>query len=249
MRTSSKTVLSAVCGCLFLTLVNAQVSAQDRPEVVVAADVTSSYVWRGFQEPDSWGSIQPSVAVSWKDVSLSVWAMTTAKSGMKEIDLNLAYTWKNWTFSLNDYYLYDGVAYFKQWWDGHSLEAAVAYSFGEQLPLTLTLNTFILGNSDKNPLSDKRYYSAYFQADYDFVAGPVEMTATLGLCPWNSPWMSEKEGFQVTNLSLKAAYPFDFMSVPVTAWGQFTYNPSLTSAPSDGRQRGIYPVAGLSFEF
>lgn len=251
MRTPSNTVLSVVFGFVFLLSGTAVLQAQDKPELSLSADLTSSYVWRGFQEPDSWGSLQPNVGVSWKEFTFSVWAMTTVKSGLKEIDLNLAYAWNNWTFSLNDYYFMDGTSsYFKQWWDAHSLEATVAYSFGEQFPLSLTYNTFILGNSDKNGINNKRYFSSYVQADYEFALGAVDMTASLGFCPWNSPWMSAKEGFQITNLSIKGAHPFECLSIPVVAWGQLSYNPSISSNhPSDGMQRGIYPVAGLSFEF
>lgn len=239
-------------------------NAQDKPEFFATADVTSSYVWRGFQEPDSWGSLQPSVGVSWKSVSLSAWAMTTVKSGLKELDLNVAYEWNNFNLSLNDYYFFSDVSYVKHWWDAHSLEATLAYSFGESFPLTLSYSTFLLGNSDRridlvsDPLAippfrevyGKRYYSSYVQADYEFTLGEVEMTATLGLCPWTSPWMSDKEGIQVTNIGLKATYPFEWASFPIKAWAQCVYNPSVASyGTADKMQRGIYPVAGLSFEF
>lgn len=250
MRILSKSLLSIVCGLLFLLMGFTTGKAQDKPEFFVSGDLTSSYVWRGFQEPDSWGSLQPTAGVSWKNLSFSMWAMTTVKSGLRELDLNLAYEWNNWNISLNDYYFFDDVPYFKNWWDAHSLEAGIGYTFGETLPLTVSYYTFILGNSDKNPLNNHRYYSSYLQADYSFNAGPLEMLATLGFCPWNSPWMGGKEGFQVTNLGIKGTYPFEFGSIPVKAWGQLTYNPSLTdNNPSDGTQRGIYPVAGLSFEF
>lgn len=250
MKFFPKPLVSIVCGLLLLMMGPLAGVAQDKPEFFAAADVTSSYVWRGFQEPDSWGSIQPTAGVSWKSFSLSMWAMTTIKSGLRELDVNLAYEWKNWNVSLNDYYFFDDVSYFKNWWDAHSLEASVGYSFGDALPLSISFNTFILGNSDKNPLNNNRYFSSYLQADYSFNAGPLEMLATLGFCPWNSPWMSSEEGFQVTNVGIKAIYPFEFSSIPVKAWGQLTYNPSLMSnRASDGTQRGIYPVAGLSFEF
>ena len=44
---------------------------QDKVEASVGADLVSSYIWRGQELGDV--SIQPSVSLSWKGLSLTVW--------------------------------------------------------------------------------------------------------------------------------------------------------------------------------
>ena len=44
---------------------------QDKVEASVGADLVSSYIWRGQELGDV--SIQPSVSLSWKGLSLTAW--------------------------------------------------------------------------------------------------------------------------------------------------------------------------------
>ena len=60
----------AICGGMLLGLPLAA-SAQNEVETEVGVDIVSSYIWRG---QDLGGvSIQPSIAISYKGLSLEAW--------------------------------------------------------------------------------------------------------------------------------------------------------------------------------
>ena len=52
---------------------------QDKVEASVGADLVSSYIWRGKELGDV--SIQPSVSLSWKGLSLTAWGSASWGSG------------------------------------------------------------------------------------------------------------------------------------------------------------------------
>ena len=64
--------------------------AQDKVEASVGADFVSNYIWRGT---DCGGvSIQPSMGVSYKGLSLAAWgSVGIDKEDAREIDLTLGY--------------------------------------------------------------------------------------------------------------------------------------------------------------
>ena len=64
--------------------------AQDKVEASVGADFVSNYIWRGT---DCGGvSIQPSMGVSYKGLSLTAWgSVGIDKEDAREIDLTLGY--------------------------------------------------------------------------------------------------------------------------------------------------------------
>ena len=64
--------------------------AQDKVEASVGADFVSNYIWRGT---DCGGvSIQPSMGVSYKGLSLIAWgSVGIDKEDAREIDLTLGY--------------------------------------------------------------------------------------------------------------------------------------------------------------
>lgn len=65
------------------------VMAQDKVEANVSADVVSQYIWRGQDLGDV--SLQPSLGVSYKGVSLSAWGNVglSDNTDTKEFDLTL----------------------------------------------------------------------------------------------------------------------------------------------------------------
>ena len=63
--------------------------AQDKFEANVGADLVSSYIWRGQDLGNA--SIQPSISLSYKGISLSAWCTAgLAWSDTREFDLTLA---------------------------------------------------------------------------------------------------------------------------------------------------------------
>ena len=69
----------------------ATAKAQDMVETTVGTDFVSSYVWRGLELGDV--SMQPTLGVSYKGLSLSAWGSVglSNPADTKELDLTLAY--------------------------------------------------------------------------------------------------------------------------------------------------------------
>ena len=69
-----------------------QVSAQDKAEMTLRADIVSQYVWRGLNLGSA--SVQPTLGVSWKGLSLSAFGNMgfVDLSDPREIDLIGCYT-------------------------------------------------------------------------------------------------------------------------------------------------------------
>ena len=125
--------------------------AQDKVEASVGADFVSNYIWRGT---DCGGvSIQPSMGVSYKGLSLTAWgSVGIDKEDAREIDLTLGYNTGGFNVSVTDYWFsyhkedggYTGD-YFK--YGAHStvhiFEATLGYDFG---PLALSWNTYFAGD-------------------------------------------------------------------------------------------------------
>ncbi len=219
-----------------LTMGTTAVSAQDKVEVNVGADLVSSYVWRGVYQ--SGVSFQPSIDVGYKGFSLGVWGSTDFDD-FKEVDFSLSYAIGGFEIGLTDY-----------WWDGqfqryfnisksHRLEATVAYTFGPAFPLTASWSTFIAGEDTK--MNGNRAYSTYIELSYPFHVGPVEMAVAVGAAPWEAPtWLpTSNTGFQVANIAVSAAKDIkitESFSLPVFA--QLSVNPAVDD---------INLVVGFSF--
>jgi hypothetical protein len=205
--------------------------AQDEVETTVAADVVSSYIWRG-QDLGS-AAIQPTLGVGYKGLSLTAWGsyglVNTADT--KEFDLTLAYTTGGFNIGITDYWFDAGldpdVRYFKYDAHGtnHVFEANIGYDFG---PLSLQWFTNFSGNDYK--ADGKRAYSSYVEVAVPFRLATVDWTATAGAVPFESAQYGTS-GFAVTNLALKATKDIkvtDTFSIPV--FGQVVGNPCSQKA-------------------
>lgn len=57
-----------------ITFVPVTLATQDKVEVSLGADIVSKYVWRGFDQ-SSGASIQPTLGLVYKGLSLSAWGV------------------------------------------------------------------------------------------------------------------------------------------------------------------------------
>ena len=230
MKTTINEKLGGVAVTLLGMLVPATVTAQDKFEVSLGAEVVSKYVWRGFDQA-SGTSVQPSLGLAYKGISLSAWGSTSVTDlEPKELDLTLAYSIGGFGIAVTDY-----------WWSGESgkyyFEGALSYNFGDKVPLTLSAAMMFAG-ADKNPDGDQNF-SAYFNAAYD-IACPREVTLTpsVGISTKSYMYTGEKiSGF--TDISLKAAKEVkvtDSFSIPIFV--QFTVSPVMDKT---------YLIFGMSF--
>lgn len=173
---------------------------QDKVEASVGADLVSSYIWRGQELGDV--SIQPSVSLSWKGLSLTAWGSASWGSGYaKEFDLTLGYAVKGFSVSVTDYSFSKGTN-FKTGTDIsgkyfhfgsnstlHVYEAQVGYDFGF---LAVNWYTNICGN-DGLKKDGKRAYSSYFSFSAPFRLGGLDWDATVGATPWETSFYKRRQ--------------------------------------------------------
>jgi hypothetical protein len=205
----------------------ATAKAQDMVETTVGTDFVSSYVWRGLELGDV--SMQPTLGVSYKGLSLSAWGSVglSNPADTKELDLTLAYSVGGFNIGVTDYWFNAGLdplnRYFKYAADetNHVFEANVGYDFGFA---SLQWYTNFAGN-DLVETTGKLAYSSYFEINVPFTLGGVDWTATAGAVPFATDFYGTGS-FAVTNLALTAAKDIritDTFSIPVFA--QMAANP------------------------
>ena len=224
-------VLAVVCGTA------AGVRAQDGVELSAGADLVSAYVWRGTRLAAA--SVQPSLEVGYKGLSLGAWGSVDFDGRYKELDLTLGYEVKGFSLTVTDYYSAADENYFGNYKRGHLLEATAAYCFGKKVPLTLSWSTMFVGELDKK--ADGRHaYSSYFEASYELPVRNFDVSFAVGVAPWSAPaWLPDKRGFQVANVSVKVARGIkitDSYSLPLFV--------QLVACPA---QEDMNIVFGLSF--
>lgn len=205
--------------------------AQDKVEATIGADVVSHYIWRG--QDLGHPSIQPSVGLSYKGLSLSGWGSygITDSNDTEEFDLTLAYTVGGFNIGITDYWFnggnYDGGRYFmyEAHKTNHIFEANIGYDFG---PVAIQWYTNFAGADYKiNSNGEKKHaYSSYFEISAPFKLGGLDWSAAIGAVPYESAYMDDAgvyghvENFAITNVSLKATKDVkitDSFTVPVFA--------------------------------
>ena len=201
-------------------------------ETTVAADVVSSYIWRGQDLGST--AIQPTLGVGYKGLSLTAWGSygLADPADTKEFDLTLGYTAGGFNIGITDYWFNAGGdpenRYFMYDAHGtnHVFEGNIGYDFGFA---SLQWYTNFAGNDGVNK-DGKRAYSSYVEANVPFKLASVDWTATAGAVPFATDFYGTT-GFSVTNLSLRADKEIkvtDTFSIPI--FGQVTANPCAQKA-------------------
>ena len=86
-------------------------SAQDKVEADIGAELVSDYVWRGQDLGNI--SVQPTASISYKGLWLSGWGtLGFDKDDTKEFDLTLGYGIKGFSISVTDYWFGYRAGYF-----------------------------------------------------------------------------------------------------------------------------------------
>lgn len=211
------------------------VKAQDKVSATLGADLVNQYIWRGQDLGNV--SLQPTLGVEWKGISLSTWGSVglTNAADTKELDLTLQYTYKGFSVGVTDYWFSNGSYFqYKSGKTTHIWEAGIGYDFGF---LAASWYTNFAGDDGTNA-DGKRAYSSYFELSAPFQLGGLDWEATLGAVPWETTSYGSN-GFCITNVSLKATKEIQFKNgfqLPVFA--------GLTANP---RSEKLYLLFGLSF--
>lgn len=173
-------------------------------EAALGVDLVNQYIWRGQDLGDV--SLQPTLGISWKGLSLSAWGSVGISdfSDDKELDFTLAYSIKGFNVGITDYWFSQGSYFqYKSGKTTHIWEANVGYDFGF---LSLQWYTNFAGNDGTNKDS-KRAFSSYFELAAPFRLGGLDWSASLGIVPWATTSYNSN-GFCVTNVSLRATKDF-----------------------------------------
>ena len=187
----------ALCGMA------SSMTAQDKVEGTIQADMVSQYVWRGQGLGNV--SLQPALGIAYKGVSLTAWGNIGLSNpdDTKELDLTLAYKTGGLNIGITDYWFntpndrYFSYAAHKT---SHVFEANVGYDFG---PVVVQWYTNFAGN-DGLGKNGHRAYSSYFELSAPFNFARCQWTGTVGAVPYATSFYAEAGGFSVTNVSLKA---------------------------------------------
>ena len=191
-------------------------------EIAPAADLVSSYVWRGVYQTGP--SVQPSIALSYAGVSLTAWGSTDFSSISdpdkgKEFDLTLGYGIGGFSIGVTDYWWAGEGKRYGNYSNSHYFEGTVGYNFGESFPLGITWSTMFAGGDKK--ADGKQQFSTYVEAGYSFNVFGVNVTPSIGVSPWTGMYHREgTDGFALSTVSLKASKEIkvtDSFSLPVFA--------------------------------
>ena len=201
----------------------------------LGVDLVNQYIWRGQDLGDV--SLQPTLGVEWKGLSLSAWGSVGISdfSDDKELDLTLAYSTGGFNVGITDYWFSDGSYFqYKAHRTTHIWEANIGYDFGF---LSVQWFTNFAGNDGVNK-DGKRAYSSYFELTAPFRLGGLDWEGSIGVVPWRTTFY-DANGFCITNLSLRATKDFvikEKYHLPVFA--------GLTANP---RSEKLYLLMGVSF--
>ncbi|MEN6618082.1 MAG: hypothetical protein ABFC28_01050 [Rikenellaceae bacterium] len=164
----------------------------------LSADIMSRYIWRGSDYGNS-PNIQPTLSLSMANFEIGCWSAVATNNDYKEVDLYAKYTYKKISLIFTDYYIpsINGSSsspdnrYFiygdKK--TAHSFEGSLLFKGGEDFPLWLQGSVFFYGNDKRwgydaeKDITNKTYYSSYFEAGYTFAIQEKSVDLFIGFTP------------------------------------------------------------------
>lgn len=236
-------LFSTLLLCFILLSGAPATQAQEKDSCSVSLDVTadfvSSFIWRGLVS-DMKPNIQPCVTFTACNFEAGFWGTSNLDNTYREVDYWLAYSYKNFTLTLNDYFwtpFFDSVKFFN--WNekttGHFLEASLEWEGPEKFPIKLLAATFIYGPDKKftydavtNETKGKNQYSTYFEASYLFKLKKTEVNIFVGGTPAEG-FYDSNAGIVNLGLTAKKEIPFsEKYSMPLS--GSLILNPKANQA-------------------
>lgn len=224
---------------LFVSILAPTASAQ----VDLGADLTSRYVWRGYDFGESF-SIQPTLEFGHEGFAVGTWAsysIAADGAGANEHDLYVSYTSGPVTVGVTDYYfptapgpdgqLTDDAQFFNYDGDGrgaHYIEPFVQLTGPAAFPIGF-FAAIVAHNDPDN--------AVYLEANYPFVVADTDLSVTAGLVPMESGFYGT-DGAALVNVGLSAS-----KSIPLTEQFSLPVNVSYILNPYMER---TYLVFGVS---
>jgi len=165
----------------------------------LGADFMSRYIWRGSQFGGNSPSIQPSIAIGYKNLEIGVWAAysTGGVHASQELDLYVDYTFIDDMFTVifTDYYFPSDTAKYNYFsYDdktGHIGEIGLMYNGTKRIPVTFSAYVNVFGNdaprlgdnfNDTTTFNMKTsiQYSNYFELGYNSSISDVDINIFMG---------------------------------------------------------------------
>jgi hypothetical protein len=238
----------------FLTFSVIQTSlAQEKPDKIdfsLSADIMSRYVWRGLNLGGSTPSVQPSMELSYGNLTLGTWGAYSFSPAFtqQEVDLYVSYTFAEYfNIMLTDYFLHseDSVNEFFNYRKdetGHLLELSASFLGTESIPLSLLVATNIYGADELKSNGDLQY-STYLELNYNFTLKDNDCSLFLGVTPTRPDTSKGEKGYYsdkpgIINLGLKAC-----REIPITEKYSLPVSASLITNPLAGN---VFLVFGIS---
>ena len=234
-----------------ITLLPAQVSAQDEFTASVSGSLVSRYMWRGIDMAGP--SIQPSLTLGWKGLSLDVSGnIPFDKEDVRDIDVTLGYSLYGFNIGVIDYWTADVDPKNRYFYYGgetecpHQLEGNIGYTckYG-----SLQAYTMFYGNDFK--IDGSRAYSTYIELSVPFKLGGIDWDVRAGVTPFESAgttyqeqvvtetgkvktytrgdWMYG-ESFTCNLASVRATKEFEFKKFKLPVFVELHTNPYLQRA-------------------
>ncbi len=165
--------------CLFFIAFSLSGQTESASPVKISAnvDLVSRYIWRGLDIGHA-PSIQPGIAVQWKDFKLGAWgAYKLTGAGGQETDFYLSKTFGFATVALWDYWSFNDTTAlnffdYRRKTTSHLLEAQLLLSGGKSFPVSFLASYFFHGSD----VSKSMYFELLYDhkstfADLAFFAG------------------------------------------------------------------------------
>ncbi|MCU4174075.1 hypothetical protein [Carboxylicivirga sp. N1Y90] len=220
--------------------INAQQADDDQPWSV-GADLMTRFYWRGANQTVS-PAFQPYIEYGVGAFTFGTWSSYSfSKEPFQEIDVYASYQIKNVRLTVYDYFSpIDSMDVSHHYFDwdkkttAHAVELILEVWDAFDTGFALEAGLFIYGD-DKDE-DGNNLYSAYFEPQYNFSKGEMDVKLFAGFSPGNSMYSDDLEFVNIGLSATRELHIYDNITLPFTA--MFAINPATES---------VFMVAGISF--
>lgn len=185
----------------------------------------SAYMWRGSKECGV--HVAPCLALQWGGFELQSYGFVSFDGTYKEIDWDISYTVKDFTFHLADYYARlssyttpENYFSFKKGETNHIQEAIICYE-PAKLPFAVRWFTFLHGDwiPNQDGTLGKPSFSSYLEAElYHKFSPNSKLSILCGASIFKGSYTGYTKNFAVINTELRYSYhiPIKSIQIPLT---------------------------------
>ena len=221
----SKTIKYLAVACAMLVC---QALPAQKFRVDGSVELYSAYVWRGDKVCGT--QFSPSVSFNYGGWTLQSFGFLAIDGSYKEIDWDLYYRYKDFSFHFADYF-YHGNAYtapenyfnFKKGESTHVLEGIFCYE-PENLPFAARWFTFVFGSW--LPSTGENAFSSYLELEaYHNFSNAGKLSFFAGFSVFKGAYTGYKEDFYPIHLELRYTRDLDIAGAAVPVTASYTINP------------------------